>query len=47
MGMAFAIPSFGVLVGCPIFGHILKVTNSYTCMHTGPDLFIHSAPGFD
>lgn len=33
MGMAFAIPSFGVLVGCPIFGHILKVTNSYTCMY--------------
>ena len=31
MGMAFAIPSFGVLVGCPIFGEILSATNSYTC----------------
>lgn len=36
MGMAFAIPSFGVLVGCPIFGHILKVTHSYTCMYQVP-----------
>lgn len=46
MGMAFAIPSFGVLVGCPIFGHILKVTDSYTCM-CKISSFIHSAPGFD
>ena len=31
MGMAFAIPSFGVLVGCPIFGEIFSATKSYTC----------------